>query len=156
MQRLIVLNNPRMAQAFIDYMASRQIDLRMMPEGEGQFALWLMDDQHWVETEAELKQFLANPGDSKYSAASWDMAETRKTQFQLPKSQFTGDGESKSRSCHHGGDGRLCGGLRVHDVGLGKPAFKCDAFSCGSRATMATMALGEPCSAALLGDPHCV
>ncbi|HDY7830563.1 TPA: rhomboid family intramembrane serine protease GlpG [Vibrio vulnificus] len=81
MQRLIVLNTPRMAQAFIDYMASRQIDLRMMPEGEGQFALWLIDDQHWVETEAELKQFLANPGDSKYSAASWDMAETRKTQF---------------------------------------------------------------------------
>lgn len=78
MQRLIVLNNPRMAQAFIDYMASRQVDVRMMPEGEGQFALWLMDDQHWLETEAELKQFLADPMDSKYSAASWDMAETRK------------------------------------------------------------------------------
>lgn len=78
MQRLIVLNNPRMAQAFIDYMASRQVDVRMMPEGEGQFALWLMDDQHWLETEAELKQFLAYPMDSKYSAASWDMAETRK------------------------------------------------------------------------------
>ncbi|MDF4886993.1 rhomboid family intramembrane serine protease GlpG, partial [Vibrio parahaemolyticus] len=32
MKRLVTLNNPRMAQAFIDYMASRQIDIEMMPE----------------------------------------------------------------------------------------------------------------------------
>ena len=47
MHRLISLNNPRMAQAFIDYMASRHIDVQMMPEGEGQFALWLTDSQYW-------------------------------------------------------------------------------------------------------------
>lgn len=57
MKRLVTLNNPRMAQAFIDYMASRQIDIEMMPEGEGQTALWLTDSQHEVEAEAELKQF---------------------------------------------------------------------------------------------------
>ncbi len=33
MIRLIALNNPRVAQAFIDYMASRQIEIQMMPEG---------------------------------------------------------------------------------------------------------------------------
>lgn len=32
MVRLITLSNPRMAQAFIDYMASRHIDIQMMPE----------------------------------------------------------------------------------------------------------------------------
>ncbi len=81
MIRLITLNNPRMAQAFIDYMASRQIEIKMMPEGGGQFALWLMSDEHQIEVESELKQFLASPNDRKYQAASWDMAETRNPQF---------------------------------------------------------------------------
>ncbi|TFH89899.1 rhomboid family intramembrane serine protease GlpG [Vibrio ouci] len=81
MHRLISLNNPRMAQSFIDYMASRQIDIQMMPEGEGQFALWLTDGQHQVEAQAELDHFLANPNASKYQAASWDMAESRKSHF---------------------------------------------------------------------------
>ena len=70
-----------MAQAFIDYMASRHIEIQMMPEGQGQFALWLTDSQHKIEAEAELKHFLANPSDSKYSAASWNVADTRKSQF---------------------------------------------------------------------------
>ncbi len=81
MIRLITLNQPRMAQAFIDYMASRQIEIKLMPEGEGQFALWLMDSQHQSETEAELKMFLSRPNDAKYQAASWDMAETRTNHF---------------------------------------------------------------------------
>ncbi|MEF1289903.1 rhomboid family intramembrane serine protease GlpG [Vibrio sp. M260118] len=81
MHRLVSLNNPRMAQAFIDYMASRQIDIQMMPEGERQFALWLTDSQYQVEVESELQQFLADPNASKYQAASWDMAESRKNHF---------------------------------------------------------------------------
>ncbi len=47
----------------------------------GQFALWLMDDEHQIEVESEIKQFLEKPNDRKYQAASWDMAETRKPQF---------------------------------------------------------------------------
>lgn len=81
MYKLISLNHPRMAQAFIDYMASRQIEIQMMPEGEGQFALWLTDSQHQIEAEAELNQFLENPNASKYQAASWDMAESRRNHF---------------------------------------------------------------------------
>lgn len=81
MIRLISISNPRMAQAFIDYMASRRIDVQMMPEGSGQFALWLTDPQYQVEAEAELQHFLDNPSDTKYQAASWDMAESRTSQF---------------------------------------------------------------------------
>ncbi|WP_414931581.1 rhomboid family intramembrane serine protease GlpG [Vibrio europaeus] len=81
MYRLVSLNNPRMAQAFIDYMASRQIDIQMMPEGEGQFALWLTDSQYQMEAESELQQFLSDPNANKYQAASWDMAESRKNHF---------------------------------------------------------------------------
>lgn len=81
MIKLITLTNPRMAQAFIDYMASRQIDIKMMPEGGGQFALWLTDGQHQIEAEAELKHFLQEPTAKKYQAASWDVADSRKAQF---------------------------------------------------------------------------
>ena len=61
MIRLMVLDNPRLAQAFIDYMASRQIPIQMSPEGEGRFALWLLDGQFQVETEAELTASCRNP-----------------------------------------------------------------------------------------------
>ncbi|MGR5140663.1 rhomboid family intramembrane serine protease GlpG [Photobacterium sp. DNB23_23_1] len=81
MHRLAGLNNPRQAQAFIDYMASRGISLVMAPEPEGLFALWLEDGQHWVEVEAELNQFLSNPSDRKYQAASWEVAESRTAKF---------------------------------------------------------------------------
>ncbi|NAW68902.1 rhomboid family intramembrane serine protease GlpG [Vibrio sp. V27_P1S3P104] len=81
MIKLITLNNPRMAQSFIDYMASRQIEVQMEVEEGELFSLWLMDEQHWTETESELKQFLRCPQDSKYQAASWDVAETRKPHF---------------------------------------------------------------------------
>ncbi|WP_394146392.1 rhomboid family intramembrane serine protease GlpG [Vibrio atypicus] len=81
MVRLITLTNPRMAQAFIDYMASRNIDIQMMPEGSGQFALWLSHDEHQVEVEAELQHFLSDPSATKYQAASWTMAESRTNHF---------------------------------------------------------------------------
>ncbi|WP_117236403.1 rhomboid family intramembrane serine protease GlpG [Vibrio maerlii] len=81
MHRLFTIDNPRLAQAFIDYMAKRQITVQMMPEGSGQFALWLPDAEHVVEVEAELKRFLSEPGHPRYQAASWDMAETRTNNF---------------------------------------------------------------------------
>ncbi len=81
MIRLIALNNPRMAQAFIDYMASRHIDIQMMAEGGGQFALWLKEPEHQVEVEAELRQFLNDPTAARYQAASWSLAESRKSTF---------------------------------------------------------------------------
>lgn len=81
MQKLVTLNNPRLAQAFIDYMAAKDITIEMMPEGEGKFALWLLDEKRQVEAEQELASFLDNPDHSKYQAASWDLADTRTRQF---------------------------------------------------------------------------
>lgn len=88
MVRLMVLNNARVAQAFIDYMASRHISIQMSPEGEGRVALWLIDAQHQVETEAELNRFLSEPNHKRYQAASWDVAETRKNQFHYHTPSF--------------------------------------------------------------------
>lgn len=77
-----------MGQAFIDYMASRKIDVQMMPEGSGQFALWLIHSEDQVEAEAELKQFLTEPNHPKYQASSWDMAETRQNKFHYQTPSF--------------------------------------------------------------------
>lgn len=90
MVRLFTLTDPRMAQAFIDYMASRDIEIKMMPEGGGQFVLWLTQAEHQIEAEAELKQFLANPAQQKYQKASWDMAETRVNRFHYASPSILG------------------------------------------------------------------
>ena len=96
MVRLMVLNNARVAQAFIDYMASRHISIQMSPEGEGRVALWLIDAQHQVETEAELNRFLSEPNHKRYQAASWDVAETRKSQFHYHTPSFLSMLKSKA------------------------------------------------------------
>ncbi|MGF1724459.1 rhomboid family intramembrane serine protease GlpG [Photobacterium nomapromontoriensis] len=77
MHRLAGMNNPRQAQAFIDYMASRGIALSLALDRHGEVAIWLNDSQYQVEAEAELHIFLANPLDKKYLAASWQVAESR-------------------------------------------------------------------------------
>ncbi|KXI23953.1 rhomboid family intramembrane serine protease GlpG [Photobacterium sanguinicancri] len=81
MHRLVGLPNPRQAQAFIDYMASRGITIQMASEPEGVFALWLADRQYLVEVEAELAAFIADPYAKRYSAASWEVAESRTAKF---------------------------------------------------------------------------
>ncbi len=84
MQLLTTLNNPRAAQAFIDYMAAHQIDIQMMPDASGQFSLWVLHDQHVDVAQAELQAFLQNPYDQKYQAASWDVADQKRPNFITP------------------------------------------------------------------------
>lgn len=77
---LIVLDNPRIAQSFVDYMASRGITLSIAPDPKG-VSVWLHEEEYRVEVEAELNLFLAEPFAKKYRLASWDMAETRTAKF---------------------------------------------------------------------------
>ncbi|WP_089138063.1 rhomboid family intramembrane serine protease GlpG [Vibrio rumoiensis] len=96
MIRLIALNNPRVAQSFIDYMASRDIEILMTPEGEGQFALWLKQVEHQIEAEAELKLFIENPRAQKYQAASWQVADSRTQQFHYHSPSFISQIKAKA------------------------------------------------------------
>lgn len=82
MYLLTTLHNPRAAQAFIDYMAAEQIEIQMMPDGSGQFTLWVIQDQHIDTAQAELEQFLLNPYAKKYQAASWQVTHSHRPQFQ--------------------------------------------------------------------------
>ncbi|MEI2564291.1 rhomboid family intramembrane serine protease GlpG [Vibrio metoecus] len=81
MQLLTTLNNPRAAQAFIDYMAAHKIEIQMMPDASGQFCLWVLHDQDIESAQAELQTFLQNPYHEKYQAASWEIADQKRPQF---------------------------------------------------------------------------
>ncbi len=75
MLSLIVLDNARLAQAYIDYMACQGIDVKMAAEGEGHVCLWLIDEHRYHQARNELDLFLADPTHSRYAQASWQRSE---------------------------------------------------------------------------------
>lgn len=89
MIRLITLNNPRVGQAFIDYMATQHIHIEMRLSQSNTYELWLMDDFHAADVETELKAFLADPSNNKYQQASWALNSSRKPIFQYPSTNFS-------------------------------------------------------------------
>lgn len=88
MIQLISMNNPRMGQAFIDYMAAKKVHIKMTSDGDGQFSLWLIDDSQFVFVDAELKDFLAHPDASKYQAASWEVGDASLVSFRYTSPNF--------------------------------------------------------------------
>lgn len=81
MLKLAVIPHPRMAQAFVDYMAARQVDVTLQRDENGHAVLWLNDENHLADVQAELRAFLSDPDNSKYQAASWKVADSRTASF---------------------------------------------------------------------------
>ncbi len=67
-------NNPRMAQAFVDYLATQGIVLTIQQHTHSD--VWLADETRQAEVEQALAAFLANPNDPRYLAASWQSGHT--------------------------------------------------------------------------------
>jgi len=66
--------NPRMAQAFVDYMATQGIVLTIQQHSHAD--VWLANEQHAERVQAELEQFLKDPNDPRYLAVSWRTGHT--------------------------------------------------------------------------------
>ena len=66
--------NPRVAQAFVDYMATQGVILTI--QQHTQTDVWLADESQASRVNAELARFLENPGDARYLAASWQSGHT--------------------------------------------------------------------------------
>lgn len=99
MIKLLVVTNPRLGQAFVDYMASREIEVFIAPEPAPPetelppdqapltktrvptYGLWLADLTHQVEVQAEIELFMRDPYAPKYQAASWQVADSRSATF---------------------------------------------------------------------------
>ena len=74
MMRITHFTHLRMAQAFVDYMATKGITLRI--EQEGDYTLWLDDESKLSVVENELNQFIREPNHPRYHAASWQAGKT--------------------------------------------------------------------------------
>lgn len=61
--------NPRVAQAFVDYMATQGVILTIQQYNQSD--VWLADESQAERVRAELARFLENPADPRYLAASW-------------------------------------------------------------------------------------
>ncbi|GJL37855.1 rhomboid family intramembrane serine protease GlpG [Citrobacter braakii] len=66
--------NPRVAQAFVDYMQTQGVILTI--QHHSQSDIWLADESQAERVKAELARFLENPTDPRYLAASWQSGET--------------------------------------------------------------------------------
>lgn len=71
MLRLISFSNPRMAQAFVDYMATLHIDIEVRHQNN-ETELWLANESVEPMVRDELQQFINNPSALRYLAASWE------------------------------------------------------------------------------------
>ncbi|MBS0855679.1 MULTISPECIES: rhomboid family intramembrane serine protease GlpG [unclassified Tatumella] len=76
MKRISQLANPRMAQAFIDYMATRGIRLHLEQQQQ-YYLLWLDDDEQLALVESEYALFIRDPDHPRYQDASWKSGDTR-------------------------------------------------------------------------------
>ncbi|ROR13784.1 rhomboid family intramembrane serine protease GlpG [Erwinia sp. JUb26] len=72
--RITQFTHLRLAQAFVDYMATRGVTLRI--EQEGGYTLWLDDESQLSVVENELNQFIREPDHPRYQAASWKTENT--------------------------------------------------------------------------------
>ncbi len=62
-------DNPRLAQAFVDYMATQGVVLDI--QRHDTWDVWLADESQAERVKAELSYFLAHPSDPRYLSASW-------------------------------------------------------------------------------------
>lgn len=76
MVRIIALSNPRVALAFVDYMATQGIRLESRPQQGHTVELWLADESRLSEVESQLELFLRDPAHPRYQAASWQAGQT--------------------------------------------------------------------------------
>ncbi|RWR02422.1 intramembrane serine protease GlpG [[Pantoea] beijingensis] len=74
MRRVAHFTNPRQAQAFVDYMATRGVTLRI--EYDETYYLLLEDEANEDVVENELELFVRDPLNPRYQAASWASGNT--------------------------------------------------------------------------------
>lgn len=70
MIRVIVISNLRLAQAFVDYMATQKVTLELRHHSQDA-EIWLNEDEKLPQVQHELEQFLLDPLNPRYQAASW-------------------------------------------------------------------------------------
>lgn len=71
MKALLVLDDPRRAQAFVDYLGEAGLHCELTLDDNGHVHIWLVDETRFEEAHREVKRFLAEPLHPRYQEASW-------------------------------------------------------------------------------------
>ena len=87
MIRVTTLSNPRLAQAFIDYMKTQGVAMEMQLQGRA-VELWLADDHALPQVEEALDIFLRDPLHPRYQAASWRAGTAGREPFRVRPSAW--------------------------------------------------------------------
>ncbi|MFM2479056.1 rhomboid family intramembrane serine protease GlpG [Celerinatantimonas sp. MCCC 1A17872] len=80
MQQLAIVDNPRLAQSFVDYMATLKIACQLSPHEHG-VVIWLVDDAHLTQAQSEWQAFIKDPMARKYQQASWQVGDQHQVRF---------------------------------------------------------------------------
>ena len=92
---LAKFENPRVAQALVDYLNLKGIRCEQHKQDEG-FVIYLMDARDELNARKELDAFVANPNDPKYLDASWNSGVQLNTSLSSGMPDFIGNIKSQS------------------------------------------------------------
>jgi len=81
------LPDERLARRFADYLLIRSVASQVEPEADGQWAVWVHDDDHLDQAAAELMRYRAHPEESRYTDATAAAAERRRQEQQAAEAQ---------------------------------------------------------------------
>ncbi|WP_445395576.1 rhomboid family intramembrane serine protease GlpG [Zobellella sp. An-6] len=76
MKLLLVLDDPRRAQAFVDYLADIGLKCELTLDDDNNVSIWLVNESRYQEALQEVKRFLAEPLHPRYQDASWRQGDT--------------------------------------------------------------------------------
>ncbi|GGB41627.1 rhomboid family intramembrane serine protease GlpG [Oceanisphaera marina] len=77
MKLLLVLDDPRRAQSFVDYLAGMGLKCELTLDDEHNVSLWLVDESRWQQAQLEVKRFIAEPLHPRYQDAAWRQGDTQ-------------------------------------------------------------------------------
>ncbi|WP_417616716.1 rhomboid family intramembrane serine protease GlpG [Oceanisphaera sp.] len=86
MKLLLVLDDPRRAQSFVDYLADMGLKCELTLDDDNNVSIWLVDELRWQQAQLEVKRFIAEPLHPRYQDASWRQGDTH-VQFARGASQ---------------------------------------------------------------------
>jgi len=98
------IDSPNHAQRFSDYLLTLGIHSKIDPGSDGQFSVWILEENQIEQAKQELSEFSAGPEDAKYNQASGKASQIRRDEEMRHRERQKNVREVKPRS-YVGGSG---------------------------------------------------
>ena len=85
MRELAIIHDPGQARALADYLLTRDIATKIVTNRDGRSAVWVQREDQVESSRAIYTDFLANPGDQRFQAATQTAREIRKRAEEVEK-----------------------------------------------------------------------